>query len=195
MISTGRTGRAVAVVSGGSQDGTVIRIATECDAEVPKRHMHDVLDEGDLLIDPRKFKLLSLEDQTLIMEALERGDLDEDEGDEDDSEEEKPYQPLRGPQRRVAKTYAEKSKYEYRVNDGRMVVLPSKETERVFVAGMSGSGKSCFTASYMLEYSDMFPDRRIILFSTHEDEKAYRAIEHTQAQYPRGHARAPAHGL
>ncbi len=175
MISTGRAGRAVAVVSGGSHDGTVIKLVAEDekqDAETPRRDMHEVLDEGDYLIDPVKFKMLPLAERLQIAAALARGDFGESSAEEEDEDE----APIR---RRVAKAYRTRSKYEYRLDDGKMVVLPSKESERVFAAGKSGAGKSFWTASYMREYSEMFEDRRVFLFSTHEDEKAYRLIEHT----------------
>jgi hypothetical protein len=206
MLSTGRTGRAVAVVNGGRHDGVVIRIVDEtAEAERPKRDLHEVLDEGDYLADVSKFKTLTLQQRFALQASIDAGDYDseseDDEGDESEySEEEKEYNP-RAPQRRVvhrpprgaynpdmppsnvsarvAKAYHDKMKYEYRLDDGKMVVLPNKESERVFVAGKSGAGKSCFAASYMREYTELFPDRQIFLFSTHDGEKAYEQIEHT----------------
>jgi hypothetical protein len=169
MISTGREGRAVAVVLGGKHEGTVIRISmSAAEAETPKRPMHEVLDESDFIIDPRKFRKLPLDEQLRIAIALQ-------ESDEEDPEEEQ----KKMLQRRITAAYKARSSTEYRLDDGKMVVLPSRETERVFVAGKSGAGKSCWAASYMREYSEMFPDRKIYLFSTHEDEKAYEEIEHT----------------
>lgn len=168
MISTGRTGRAVAVVSGGAHDGTIIRLLDQDNkdaAEVPQRDMHEVLDEGDFFIDPAKYKLLPLADRLAIAAALQNGDFDDEEDE-----------PVRN---RIAARYRERSKTEYRLDDGRMVVLPNKEPERVFVAGKSGAGKSFWTASYMREYGELFPDRTIYLFSTHDGEKAYSLIEHT----------------
>lgn len=183
MISTGRTGRAVAVVSGGSHDGTIIKLVAEDDAEegveTPRRDLHEVLNEGDFLIDPVKFKMLPLADRLEIMAAIERGDFEAPDAASDSEEEEPPRRRHNPVSRRVASAYASRSKYEYRLDDGKMVVLPSKESERVFVAGKSGAGKSFWTASYMREYQELHPDRTIFLFSTHEDEKAYRLIEHT----------------
>jgi len=178
MISTGRAGRAVAVVTGGSHDGVIIRLlleGEEKEAEVPQRDLHEVLDESDLLIDPAKYRMLPLSNRIAIMQAIQRGDFD----DESDEEPTEPPTMGRKVERRVAKAYQERSRYEYRLDDGKMQVLPDKATERVFVAGKSGSGKSYFTAFYMRAYLEMFPDRKIYLFSTHDGERAYEAIDHT----------------
>lgn len=187
MISTGKAGRAVAVVFGGAHDGTVIRIASVSDGPeivTPKRALHEVLDESDFLLSRGKVKKLSLLQQLRIEMAMEAEAVAEaaaaafKEGVEDyeDSEDEKA--PTGAVGRRVIATYKAKSRSEYRLDDGKMIVLPSREPERVFVAGKSGSGKSFFTASYMREYSEMFPTRRIFLFSTHSEEKAYSEIDH-----------------
>jgi hypothetical protein len=72
--------------------------------------------------------------------------------------------------------YDRKNRYEYRTDSETLCVYPSKESERVFVAGKSGSGKSTFTAQYIREYTEMYPKRSVFLISTHEDEKAYRIL-------------------
>lgn len=194
MLSTGRTGRAVAVVAGGSHDGVIIRIAPESEAETPQRDIHEVLDEGDFRLNPEKFKLLGLEQRLKIYEKyiknLEEDEEDDDETDGDESDEKQPptapqrrliyrgHLPPDSVSKRVAAAYKDRSKYEYRLDCGKMVVLPSKDTERVFVAGKSGAGKSCFAASYIREYQEMFPDRKVFLFSVHDGEKAYAMLEH-----------------
>lgn len=66
------------------------------------------------------------------------------------------------------------------VADGMVIVTPSLESERVLIAGKSGSGKSTIAALYMYEYLRMFPDRRIILISRHDGEKAYARVKHQQ---------------
>jgi hypothetical protein len=177
MISTGKAGRAVAVVFGGSHDGTIVRIANESDgpeAVTPRRPLHEVLDESDFLLSSGKVKKLTLLQQLRIEMAMEAAGELEDE--EPESEDEKAPRGKVG--KRVIATYRAKSRSEFRLDDGKMIVLPSRDPERVFVAGKSGSGKSFFTASYMREYSEMFPERVIYLFSTHSEEKAYSEIEH-----------------
>jgi len=64
------------------------------------------------------------------------------------------------------------------VHEGKLVVLPTPETERIYVCGKSGVGKSTFAANYMHEYARMFPKRRIILFSRHEDDPVFRGVKH-----------------
>lgn len=175
MISTGRQGRAVAVVCGGEYDGTIVRLlereAPE-EKEAPRRHPRDVLAEEDFVIDPEKYKLLRPEQRLAIADAIAAGDFAEEE-----SEEEDPL-PMRRVHRRAAMVYRAKASKEYRIEDGKMVVLPDRQPERVFVAARSGAGKSCWAASYMREYLEMFPDRKIYLFSTHESERAYQQLDH-----------------
>lgn len=67
---------------------------------------------------------------------------------------------------------------DFKVPDGEMIITPSVETERMYIAGKSGCGKSTIAARYMGEYLKIFPDRRIFLFSRHTEEKAYEDIPH-----------------
>lgn len=67
---------------------------------------------------------------------------------------------------------------DFKVPDGELIITPSVETERMYIAGKSGCGKSTIAARYMIEYLRMFPDRRIFLFSRHREEKAYEGIPH-----------------
>lgn len=76
----------------------------------------------------------------------------------------------------LRRAYDTKNRYEYRTDSETLCVYPSKTSERVFVAGKSGSGKSTFTAQYIREYTEMFPKRRVFLISTHEEEKAYKIL-------------------
>ena len=67
---------------------------------------------------------------------------------------------------------------EFKVPDGELIITPSIETERMYIAGKSGCGKSTIAARYMMEYLKIFPDRRVLLFSRHKEEKAYEGIPH-----------------
>ncbi len=67
---------------------------------------------------------------------------------------------------------------DFTVQDGNLVILPSEETERMYIAGKSGCGKSTLAARYMVDYLRMFPQRRVLLFSRHHEEKAYEGIPH-----------------
>jgi|SRR5579872_8323 len=81
---------------------------------------------------------------------------------------------------RASATIQEKLKKQFDPQAGEMVVLPDEKPERVYVAGQSGSGKSCWAALYMNEYARMFPRNRIVLITTHENEQAYRHIPHVE---------------
>jgi len=165
MLTTGRTGRAVAVVSGGVHDATVIRICEEGAVPEPEplRDINEVLDDSDFKLDLAKVRLLPIPQRDAIMRYLADGGTfdseDDDDYEDDDSEYKEVYArapsapqrravhrghnlPSKEISKRVASAYREKSKYEYRLDDGKMVVLPAKDTERVFVAGRSGGSSS-----------------------------------------------------
>lgn len=63
---------------------------------------------------------------------------------------------------------------------GCMIPIPDENSERIYIAGKSGSGKSCLTALYAREYHEMFPSRKIYIFTKHEKEKAYSKLPHTE---------------
>lgn len=176
MISTGRKGRPVAVVAGGVHKGTIIRLVeSQTDVETKQRELEDVLDDADLISDPQKFRMLSIADRMAVADAIARGELES--GSDEESEEEPPARQVH---RRVAKTFREKALHEFRLSDGCFTMLPSEESERVFIAGRSGAGKSYLSASYMRTYHIMFPARNIFLISTHDGEAAYEGIDHIQ---------------
>jgi hypothetical protein len=59
-----------------------------------------------------------------------------------------------------------------------MQFLPSYPgTERVFVAGRSRSGKSTIIADYAVNYINIYPDRRIIMFCRVAGDPAYKILE------------------
>jgi hypothetical protein len=57
--------------------------------------------------------------------------------------------------------------------DDRIEIIPSTKPERVYIAGMNGMGKSYQAKVYARQYRELFPDRRIILISRHEDDDTY----------------------
>jgi len=61
-----------------------------------------------------------------------------------------------------------------------MITIPSEKSERIFIAGKAGSGKSCLAALYGSEYQSMFPKNDIYLFTKHESEVAYKDLDHTE---------------
>lgn len=180
MISTGKKGRAVAVIVGGGQDGKAIRIAPEGEAEQNRPPPFDVMDDArDWTMSLSKFRQLSIQDQRAVAAAL----LDNTPGPED----------LRKEVAGMRPRYEELSKYEFRVTDptATLIALPQEEPERCVISGRSGSGKSTIAALYMREYLEMFPDRRVVLITTHDGEPAYAPIEHAQILLDEDFVKAP----
>ena len=59
----------------------------------------------------------------------------------------------------------------------RFVTKPAEDHEVIFVAGSTGCGKSMWIRAYIIEFMLMFPERRVILFSRHENDPAYEDLE------------------
>ena len=68
----------------------------------------------------------------------------------------------------------------FKLDAGQFVLAPAPNTERVYIAGKSGVGKTSLAVMYAREYMDMFPDRKIVLISTHTDEAAYSSFDIVQ---------------
>lgn len=166
-------GEPIAAIVGGHYDGRILRLVQEANDETaPDRSLEDedlfdILEEKDLKKRVKDFRMLNVRDRMKLQLALELGQepIDEHLGDV---------------YRRSRSKLNDHLKKDLSLSDGCMVVLPSRNTERVFIAGKSGSGKSTLAALYMREYLEMFPDRRIILISRHKDEPAYRTIKHVE---------------
>lgn len=61
-----------------------------------------------------------------------------------------------------------------RVQTGTVQPLPTDlidQTDRIYIAGPSGSGKTIFIALWCLEYANLFPSNRIIVFSRKKYDK------------------------
>jgi hypothetical protein len=69
-------------------------------------------------------------------------------------------------------------KKQYDLQAGFLSLIPADGSERVYITGRSGAGKSTLCARYMVEYLIKYPERKILLFSTHENEPAYAQIPH-----------------
>ena len=65
---------------------------------------------------------------------------------------------------------------EVKLSTGKFNIIPSTETERILIAAKSGCGKSTWMAKYVIEYLIKFPDRRVIMFSRHEEDPAYNGL-------------------
>ncbi len=54
-----------------------------------------------------------------------------------------------------------------------VIVLPSERSERAFIAGRAGMGKSTLAKMYMIEYEAMNPNNEIFLISRHAYDDVY----------------------
>src|ERR1700750_116618 len=69
---------------------------------------------------------------------------------------------------------------EYHLNpDESIETLPAANTERIFIAGEAGCGKSTISAKYAMQYKKMFPENDIFLFARQEDP-AFDKIKHNE---------------
>ena len=167
MISF-KKGKPVAIVCGGDYDNKTIHITEEDekpDRNIDEEDIYDLLDDEDFNL--TKYKRLPLKDRLKLARALKRQ-----------------IEPLED---YLAERYHRNSikldnklKKELTLETGCMVPIPAEETERIYIAGKSGSGKSCLAAIYAREYHSMFPKRKIIIFTKHEKDKAYEGIPHRE---------------
>lgn len=154
-------GKAVAVVCDGDLDGKTIYVDPDArdpeeEEEEEDEEARDIMAENDMKISMELYALM------------------------DDETRAKARVLLMGPQIKSRRGGMQRGSIELKLdNDAIMIPLPTEETERVFIAGKSGSGKSTWAAMYMCEYLRMFPKRRIILLSRHAGERAYQKIKHS----------------
>jgi hypothetical protein len=162
-------GKPIALVCGGHYDKRILRLAEDdgpTDRKVEEEDIFDLLSPDDLLREgPTSRKTLRTLDQRKLEKAI-RMHQEPLDGH------------LIGAYGRATAKLETQLKKEFSTDSGTLVIIPDPEPERVYIAGKSGSGKSCLAALYMNEYLRMFPDRRVILVSRHEGEKAYTEIPH-----------------
>jgi len=74
----------------------------------------------------------------------------------------------------------DKSKYEINLPHGQHFELmpPMKGSQRIVIAGMTGSGKSYQTASYIKKYHAMHPKNKVFMFSQHDEDPAYDELKY-----------------
>ena len=162
-------GKPIALICGGYYDKRLLRLTEDqetADRTVEGEDIFDLLGPDDLLRnEPGTRKTLRTVDQRKLERAIRMHQAPIDEH-------------LIGSYARATAKLNNQLKKEFSTDSGTLVVLPDPMSERVYIAGKSGSGKSCLAALYMNEYIRMFPDRRVYLVSRHEDEKTYAAVPH-----------------
>ncbi|HET9806501.1 MAG TPA: hypothetical protein VFP49_06315 [Nitrososphaeraceae archaeon] len=163
------SGKEVAVICGGEYDETMVYITDEKDE--PDIELSDEDDVFDYLSDDdfnmKTYKKYTMKDKLKLAKALKRGEepLDEYLVEKYNILDEKLNKRL---------------KKELEISSGVMIPIPDEKTERIYIAGKSGSGKSCLAALYGREYLDMFPKRKIYIITKHKNEKAYSKLKHTE---------------
>lgn len=164
-------GLKVAIICGGEYDNKCIYIKN--DDNKPERNLddediYDIIDDDDFAMN--KFKRFSVKDRLKLTKALQNHvePLDE-------------Y--LVPKYNKISQKINNKLKKEFELTCGTMIMLPSENTERIFVAGMSGSGKSTIAVLYAREYHCMFPKREIIIFTRHKGEEKYKLIKHREVAF------------
>lgn len=171
MISF-KSGQKVAIICGGEYNDKSVYINTdikETDRNLNEENIYDIVEDKEF--NRNKFKRLSVKDRSLLTKALmcKIEPLDE---------------LLCEKYNNISKKIDNSLKRELKLETGVMVIIPSyPETERIYMTGKQGSGKSTLCALYMMEYSCLFPKRQIFLFTKHEGEKAYKLIKHREILY------------
>lgn len=56
-------------------------------------------------------------------------------------------------------------------------ILPSPQPENIYLTGKKGWGKSLTASLYAKEYRNIFPDRKVYLFTRRPDDIAYNGVE------------------
>lgn len=164
------SGKEVAIVCGGEYDEQKIYIKKEEDK--PDREIEDeddvfeILDEDDFK--KSNYKNFNMKDKLKLAKALNKR-IDPDSEDE-----------LYDKYSEMQNKITERLKKEFELSSGIIIPIPNEESERIYIAGKSGSGKSFLTAMYAREYNEMHPKRKIYIFTKHEKEKAYKNIPHIE---------------
>lgn len=150
----------IAVVMGGRYEGKKVSIVKN-DGSATDDEERDPLEQLDITEFMENLAMMPIEQRLMIVKKLK-------------SKEDKTS--------KYRKRFDESCNKEFKIDSGEFIIYPTEETERVYIAGKSGTGKSSLASMYAREYREMFPERRLILISTHSEEKAYSAFDMTQIE-------------
>jgi hypothetical protein len=167
----------IAVILGGRHDGKKVSIVKK--AGEPQTQEDDEGDEGDDdELDPleqldinefvRGNRMMPIDERMRIIEMLRK---------------KKPTP--------MTDRYREVCQKSIKLDVGQFVIRPTKETERVFIAGRAGVGKSSFASMYAREYREMFPKNKMYMVSTHTQEEAYAHFDMTHIPLDETFAESP----
>lgn len=159
---------AAAVVCDGPHDGQHFYVkpdAPGAPAELDADPYDVFGDDQEWFRDKRRYKFLSRQDRDrlrlAILSQAAEGELSED---------------LRPKASEMRLRLNSANKTAFKLPAGSFCLLPTAEPERLYVAGRSGAGKSVVAALYIREWVEQHPGGRVILLSTHDDEKAYESL-------------------
>lgn len=164
-------GKKVAVVCGGEYNNKYIYITQEKkepDRTIDDEELLDILDDVDFK--QGAYKQYNQRDRLKLEKALKQRvePLDE-------------Y--LIAQYQKMQNKLNEKLKKDLELPNGQMIPVPDEMTERIYVAGKTGSGKSSFAALYASEFNRKFPKKKIYIFTKHEKEKAYQSVPHIEITF------------
>lgn len=76
------------------------------------------------------------------------------------------------------KRVSENSFASLKLKTGKIQVLPRKDiVEKLYISGVSGSGKSTYTGKYLQEFVKLFPDDNVFIFSSVPEDKPLDKVD------------------
>ena len=153
------SGEPVAIISGGKYNKKIISITDNKDAEEPQiNDVIDILTENYLGVKKNKRKI-NIEDIYKMQKLLSKKKTDN---------------PI---VREAEEKLKEHNSKVLTLEDGSIKKIPNyKKRECIYVAGMSGSGKSTWCANYMKMFNGLFPEKNIYIFSRKNEDEAFNEI-------------------
>lgn len=74
--------------------------------------------------------------------------------------------------KKAQKKVKEKSEKEIYIEDGQVYPIPSEKSERIYICGPTGSGKSFFISQYIKLFQKKYPKMKIYIFSDVDSDEA-----------------------
>ena len=149
---------ALAIVKNGTKnDGNIIYFDNG-DKNEPILKIDNLFDYFDISEIKKYKKYMTTKELMSIKKAFENDEIDSD---------------IRELYNNIKPKIENKIKNHIHINDGKFSILPKlKENQinRIFVSGMSGSGKSTWISDYTLNYQKIFPKNNIYIISRHESD-------------------------
>lgn len=156
MLSFRKLGRPIAIIKGGRDHNRILYLTDPQTMEEKeeiriKNDPTDMLDESFIR---KQKKKMSIQDMRALRQSMRK------ERQPDDSELAQIYG-------RLIKESNDRSMKEFKIyDDGIVQPLPQfNQTERCYIAGPTGSGKSYYVSKYLEQLKKVFPERTIYIFS------------------------------